>query len=405
MDRAAPADVVRLYDDRVVWIDERLPDVLERIQVLAAYGAEEEVARRVRERLERDYGLAPVVIEHSLFRNLRGFINDAAKPPGATFDRVVFETQLRSAWPQMSLATDPPSTKADGVLRRDLTDVLTKQWSGTVVETIGISGSGKTFLAAQAAAQSRVYDPHRLTIYVRVRADVAFRDVLAGAAFYLLSCGAPELFALAVESKPSDEAIIARLAEIYAGLSRPVLLLLDLVDGGCDGQFGRDLGVFVRSLAPGACRLVVFSQESAFSGMSPVEKDSAGIRRLDMRGFNFEEFVTLVGRHHPDADLLNPANLLTAVEGQICNLVKSEWNSLLGGAQCGLTLTGFNLGFGGLGGGLSCPKLSFGGGGPPIGSVSTGTGSGIGSGSGLYIQGNGLSPTGYPLPNVPPGSL
>ncbi len=94
-------------------------------------------------------------------------------------------------------------------------------------------------------------------------------------------------------------------------------------------------------------------------------------------------------------NLLNPANLLTAVEGQICNLVKSEWNSL--------TLTGFNLGFGGLGGGLSCPTLSFGGGGPPIGSVSTGTGSGIGSG--LYIQGNGLSPTGYPLPNVPPGSL
>jgi hypothetical protein len=104
-------------------------------------------------------------------------------------------------------------------------------------------------------------------------------------------------------------------------------------------------------------------------------------------------------------NLLNPANLLTAVEGQICSLVKQEWNSLLGGAQCGLTLTGFNLGFGGLGGGLSCPTLSFGGGGPPIGSVSTGTGSGIGSGSGLYIQGNGLSPTGYPLPNVPPGSL
>jgi hypothetical protein len=37
-------------------------------------------------------------------------------------------------------------------------------------------------------------------------------------------------------------------------------------------------------------------------------------------------------------NLLNPANLLNAVEMQICNLVKNEWNSLIGSAQCGLTL-------------------------------------------------------------------
>lgn len=99
-------------------------------------------------------------------------------------------------------------------------------------------------------------------------------------------------------------------------------------------------------------------------------------------------------------NLLNPTNLLNAVEMKICNLVKNEWNSLTGSAQCGLTLTGFNFGFGGLGGGLSCPKLSFGGGGPPIGSI----GLGAGSGSGLYIHGQGLPPTGYPQPtNLPPG--
>jgi hypothetical protein len=99
-------------------------------------------------------------------------------------------------------------------------------------------------------------------------------------------------------------------------------------------------------------------------------------------------------------NLLNPSNLLNAVETQICQLVKNEWNSLLGGAQCGLTLTGFNFGFGGLGGGLSCPKLSFGGGGPPIGSI----GLGVGSGSGLYIHGQGLPPSGYTAPaNLQPG--
>jgi hypothetical protein len=102
-------------------------------------------------------------------------------------------------------------------------------------------------------------------------------------------------------------------------------------------------------------------------------------------------------------NLLNPANLLQAVEGQICQAVQQTWNAWLGQVQCGLTITGFNFGFGGLGGGLSCPKLNFGGGGPPIASVGLGIGNG-GSGSGLYINGNGLAPTGYTLPNLSPGS-
>jgi hypothetical protein len=100
--------------------------------------------------------------------------------------------------------------------------------------------------------------------------------------------------------------------------------------------------------------------------------------------------------------LLDPTTLLTTVEGKICSLVQQTWNSLLGKVQCGLTISGFNLGFGGLGGGLSCPKLSFGGGGPPIGTIGIGTGSG---GRGLYINGTGTAPTGYSLPNVPQGTF
>jgi hypothetical protein len=101
-------------------------------------------------------------------------------------------------------------------------------------------------------------------------------------------------------------------------------------------------------------------------------------------------------------NLLNPATLLQTVEGQICNLVQQTWTSLLGKAQCGLTITGFNLGFGGLGGGLSCPQLSFGGGGPAIGTIRLGTGA---SGSGLYINGTGTAPTGYTLPSTAQGSF
>ena len=99
-------------------------------------------------------------------------------------------------------------------------------------------------------------------------------------------------------------------------------------------------------------------------------------------------------------NLLNPALLLQAVEYQICNAVQAAWNSTIGQIQCGLTLTGFNLGFGGLGGGLICPRLSFGGGGAPIASL----GFGFGSYPGLYINGSGLPPTGYSLTNVPHGT-
>jgi hypothetical protein len=95
-------------------------------------------------------------------------------------------------------------------------------------------------------------------------------------------------------------------------------------------------------------------------------------------------------------NLLNPATLLQSVEGQICSAVQSAWQSAIGSVQCGLTVTGFNMGgFGGLGGGNFCPTLSFGGGGTPVGSMSLGTGS-----NGLYVTGTGVPPSGYTLPTT-----
>lgn len=87
---------------------------------------------------------------------------------------------------------------------------------------------------------------------------------------------------------------------------------------------------------------------------------------------------------------LDPSSLLQSVEGQICSAVQSTWRSLLGSTQCGLTVTGFNIGFGGLGGGTFCPKLSFGGSGPPLGSIGTSVGP--------SLPGQGNPPTGYTLP-------
>ena len=95
-------------------------------------------------------------------------------------------------------------------------------------------------------------------------------------------------------------------------------------------------------------------------------------------------------------NLLNPSNLLAAVEGQLCQAVNTAWQNSLGSAQCGLTVTGFNMGFGlGLGSGIMCPKLSFGAGGPPLGSVATGYNTQ--QGYGLYMNGAPTAPTGYPV--------
>jgi len=96
------------------------------------------------------------------------------------------------------------------------------------------------------------------------------------------------------------------------------------------------------------------------------------------------------------ANFLDPATLLSNVEGQICSMVSSTLSSLTGSAQCGLTITGFNLGFGtGFGGGSFCPKLSFGGGGPTWGTF--GVGSAANGGGGFTVNGAAVAPTGYPI--------
>ena len=94
-------------------------------------------------------------------------------------------------------------------------------------------------------------------------------------------------------------------------------------------------------------------------------------------------------------NLLNPGNLVAAIQGKICAAVTSTWQSMIGSVQCGLTITGFDLGFGGFGGGNFCPQLSFGGGGPTWGSVGLG---GTASGGGLLINGSSMAPTGYSVP-------
>jgi hypothetical protein len=92
--------------------------------------------------------------------------------------------------------------------------------------------------------------------------------------------------------------------------------------------------------------------------------------------------------------LLDPTKLLGAIVTQICTALATEWKKILGTANCGITLTSFKLGFlGGLGSGLTCPKLSFGGGGPPLGTL----GIGVSNNTNNYIPGKTVQPTAYTL--------
>jgi len=89
----------------------------------------------------------------------------------------------------------------------------------------------------------------------------------------------------------------------------------------------------------------------------------------------------------------NFGNLVGAIQGQLCAAVNNAWRSTLGNAQCGLSVSGFDLGFGGLGGGSFCPRLNIGGNGSQLANFGVGTG---GAQTGFYLNGVQQLPSGYP---------
>ena len=154
---------------------------------------------------------------------------------------------------------------------------------------------------------------------------------------------------------------------------------------------------------PGSGGCAVITQAAATGAQNRVAADSQTIQQpKSIKSLTcLDNILNGVGLNLI-TNLLDPATLLNSIEGQICSAITNEWNSLVGGASCGLTVTGFSLGIGGLGGGLSCPKLTFGGGGPTLGTFGLGAG---GSSVGLYLNGIGRTPTGFTLPSTPKGSF
>lgn len=290
------------YDRKAGELHNNLPSILSRTKIYPSYGTEVEIRERVSDQLHQRYKLEPSVIENTLFFNLRSFISEISKQPGRKFGQPEFELELVCVWPQMIPIKQTSPLPLQHVQRPNICERFTTQWTGNVIEAIGISGSGKTMLAAEIAAHSKVSAPHRHVLYAEVRPDVALRDVLVGASFLLRRLGISEPFAASTQAGKTDDEVISDLARSYSVLAEEILLIIDFVEGTCNQAFARDIAHYIRSMTSHACRIALLGQESSVRELSELDRINHGVSRIDIRGFSFEEFVKLVAHYHPSPD-------------------------------------------------------------------------------------------------------
>ena len=168
------------YRQNAALFHRHLPDVLSRIHIRQNFGSLHEVSGRVENALQERYQLDPAVVSSILFRNLRCYVNDISMVPGRRFNAEEFDLELQTIWPNMMPVREPPLLDHRHIRRPDLSSRFTANWSGTALEAIGISGAGKTMLAAEIYHQSRKENGSQPTFYVEIRSETRLRDVLGG---------------------------------------------------------------------------------------------------------------------------------------------------------------------------------------------------------------------------------
>ena len=304
------------YRRNAVHFDRHLPDVLSRIHIRPNFGSVQDVSKRVENTLQQRYHLEPNVVSTILFRNLRCYVNDLSMVPNRRFNAEEFELELRTIWPNMMPVREPPPLDHRHIRRPDLSSRFTSHWSGTALEAIGISGAGKTMLAAEVYHQSRKENTSQPTFYVEIRLETQLRDVLIGIAFHLRRYGYTRPFGIAANLTTSilaNDIALEELTRSLGGGPSRFLLLLDMVDGSCSEAFCRDLRVFLKSSAETGCRLAVFGQESAFRHFSELDRQQLKIQSVDIRGFNYDEFRQLIEQNHEISDYTAVHDVFTAV--------------------------------------------------------------------------------------------
>ena len=286
-----------------------LPNVLSRLRIKPVFGSEDEVRGRIQENLYQQYGLDQSIINDTLYRNLRGFISDISIIPGRRFNAEEFEAELRTIWPTMTPIRLPPPLDERYLRRPDLSSIFASRWKGRALEAIGISGAGKTMLAAEVYEKSREENPDRPVFYIEVRSDTELRDVLVGVSFHLRRYAFHTPFRIAsahAAGNTPHQVALNELARGLAGVPAVFLLLIDLVDGKCSDAFCRDLRTFLNGCPATLCRLAVLGQESAFRHFTDLDRRQLAIESVDIRGFKFDEFRTLAAQRHerPDPSIL-----------------------------------------------------------------------------------------------------
>jgi len=288
------ATELQVYEDAIERLQRSLPSILSRIEIKVSNGLENEVVDRVNARLSAKYRLNPTIVRDTLFRNLRGFVSDISKQHGRGFGSGEFDYEIATVWPEMAPIKVPPELEKDHVHRKDITSALLTSDS-KIVEVVGVSGCGKSSLAAEAIERIGKESERNLSYYVEIRKTTRFRDVLAGLTFRLRRFGADFAFDSAVDGTSSNEGAAVRVARALSDLNRPVSIFLDLVEGCCDSEFSRDLCTFVRQIAKGqaSCRVIALGQERTLKEFSEFDREALGVIQVDVRGFEFDELLRL----------------------------------------------------------------------------------------------------------------
>ena len=290
-----PSQHLDTYRSAVADLHAELPAILQRISIRSTFGSEQAVAARVKAQLEEHYKLSPEVVEFTLFRNLRGFINDISKQPDKSFDAEEFEFELISVWPLVNPIKELSPSEGH-VPRTDLVRTVLASLT-KAVEVTGISGSGKTSLAYEIKEQLALTNPDQKLFYSEVRSNGNLRQTLVGMAYHLRRMGMIEPFAVATDPRNTNELVLATTASILASSAFACTLLIDLVDGVVDLMFYRDLAAFVRALSSTQFKIIVFGHVKAFQGMTELERTTHGVAGVAMDGLNYELFARLVRLH------------------------------------------------------------------------------------------------------------
>lgn len=142
--------------------------------------------------------------------------------------------------------------------------------------------------------------------------------------------------------------------------------------------------------ASDGCNALIQAGLDASSGQIRTEDDTirqpTSVKSLTCLGDFFGGGLKLL------TSLTDVSSLINSMAGQFCTALRNAWESQLGSANCGISVTGINFGFGGLGGGSFCGTLTIGGGGGQLGSIGVQTGGGGGS---SYVPTYNQRPTGY----------